>query len=395
MNCDRFSQYIDDLVDGELSQSIKAECEQHIESCPSCKAIYDNYVFMITGLNDLGNFENSDIEFPSNLHESIMSSVLNSVTEVATESNIINISESDLKSENIVNNNETSSDNIIDITKFNQTNTQTNKTKTQPSFYKKYGNSLVAGIVSIFVATGAYQTYQHLSSPAVVQTPMITIDAGGSKNETATNEASNETSRTEETQSTTYEIADGSEEIQANVLSENLDTSNTTPTTGYGSTANGSTAKGITQESITKDNTNVKVGESSSTQGNVNGSTSNTTNKATTPEVSASPTSLQQPQTTRAKSTSTTPEFKISVNSKDLDAYLDYLSSSPDFSINGVTKVGDTIQVTGSSKDFEKFVNFAKDYSDIENPNINVEYSDDTLAKIKETGQFKFTLQQH
>ncbi len=360
MNCDRFSQYIDDLVDGELDPIIKADCEEHIQTCASCKEIYNNYMFMITSLNDFGNLENSDISFPSNLHESIMSAVKNSVSEV-TESTTINIVQNNLDSENIVTLKETSSDNIIDITQEIQ-----NKNTDNRSFYKKYGNSLVAGLVSVFVATGAYQTYQHLNSPSVTQTPMITIDAGSDTGTTPYGESSNEsTDSIISDQETTKVVTDEIPEIQAEILTEE-------------STKVQSSENLTTDPSTSVSNENVVPATQQPQQNN--------------PQL-AQPSMAAVPQT-RAVTTSSAPEFKISVNSSDLDSYLEYLSTSPNLSINGVTKTENGIHVSGSSDDFEKFVSFAKDYSEIENPNVTVEYSDETLAKIQETNQLQFTLQQ-
>ncbi len=390
MNCDKFSQYIDDLVDGELDQAIKAECEEHINSCASCKVIYDNYMFMITSLNDLGDLETSNITFPSDLHSNIMSSVLNSIEADASNSNIINMFEGGLNSENIVTINETSSDNVIDIAKIQENTTKENNAKENNakedkiSFYKKYGNTLVAGFVSVFVATGAYQTYQYLRTPAVAQTPMITIDAGNGDNTTSQELSNNE--------------ALSNPEIQANTFSENnepiadINTADTSTDNSQTAVGGGTNSVSSTDPSQSVSNTNDSVVTSDKPQTTDGVSASPSNNTATTTGAQPQAAMVASP---KAKSATTTPEFKISVNCPDLDAYLEYLSSSPDVSINGVTKTADGIQVSGSSKDFDKFVSYAKNYSDIENTNIQVEYSDETLAKIKETGQFKFTLQQY
>ncbi len=398
MNCDRFSQYIDDLVDGELNQTIKAECEEHMQSCPSCKQMYDDYVFMLTSLKDFGNLEKSDITFPSNLHDSIMSAVLNSVnddTDVSTEKSKsesttqINVennvnSGTILNIENIVANNETSSDNIIDITKATNVSNDKKDTKdakdaNERSFYQKYGSTLVAGVVSVFVATGAYQTYQHLLSPTVAQTPMLTIEAENSE---------------------TAEISEYSSETPA----ENVDVLNATDVELNGF------SEEITDQANRKGTEsieNVEVSDNQNTSSDSSKSVSND-NSVTAEANSASPST--QPTTygtqpaqpsmaasprAQAAPVSTLPEIKISVNCDDLEAYVNYLSSSPDFTLEQSTSSNGAIQVTGSTTDFDKFIKFAKDYSEIENPNIEVEYSDEALAKINETQKFSFTVQQH
>ncbi len=398
MNCDRFSQYIDDLVDGELDTTIKTECEEHIQSCTSCKQLYDNYMFMINSLNDFGDLDKSDIIFPSDLHSNIMSGV----NKAIAESNIINILQSDTNSENIVNTKETSSDNIIDITKEINKDNKEIKTNNKRSFYKKYGNSLVAGFVSVFVATGAYQTYQYLNSPTVMQTPMLTIEAETSSEAPAlfVEDAVLDTT-------TDSVAANSTPESQDSVL-ENIDP-NITVSSEQSTTTN--TDKKITEEKASTNNygTNSVVPPDYTTAPNQDSVvTSNQKQsddgKLSTPVEQKTTTtqSVQEPQPAVAPTPSpksaklmSSPQLKISVNSSDLEAYLDYLSTSPDFNITGFTKTVDGIQVNGSTQDFEKFVSFAKQYSDIENPNINIEYSEETLAKIKETGHFDFTIQQN
>ncbi len=384
MNCDKFSQYIDDLVDGELDQRLKAECEEHIQSCPSCKQIYDNYMFMITSLNEFGDLENSDIQFPEDLHSNIMASV----NKAATESNIINILQSNINSENIVDINETSSDNVIDITKeitkeINKDSKETTGSKV--SFYKRYGNSLVAGFVTVFVAAGSYQTYQYLRSPSVLQTPMLTIDAGSTEAEYTSQDLNN------------IENSAEAPELKANVLSESIDP-NTTVSSKPNFEEKSQTTYGTGSNSVAPDYATTVPNETPvitsnqvpSTDGKLSTSSDQSGIASTVPQ--AAPVAAPSP---RSSKLSDTPEFKISINSDDLGAYVEYLCSSPDFLVYNSSPTNGTIKVSGSSKNFEKFIEFAKQYSDIENPNINIEYSEETLAKIKETGQFNFTIQQN
>ncbi len=78
---DNISLYIDDMLDHEE----KEELEAHLATCETCSQVYNNLKVIKDGMN---NFE--DIEIPENLHESIMSKVLED-KEVTTKSNIVKV----------------------------------------------------------------------------------------------------------------------------------------------------------------------------------------------------------------------------------------------------------------------------------------------------------------
>lgn len=128
MNCEQFKKNIDAFIDCELSEEQHKQFQEHSEQCPSCAALYNSYNEMIFGLNDLGKIEFSVSE---ELHNKIMTGVNNAEKSSQTKRN-----------------------------SFSTNN-------------KKY--TLVAGILSLFVATGSYQTYKLVENNNIIEEPIIAI----------------------------------------------------------------------------------------------------------------------------------------------------------------------------------------------------------------------------
>ena len=67
-DCEKIQELISAMLDGEVSESEKAEIEKHVEGCPECRAMLDAF----TAVSDsLGELE----EMPEGLHENIVRSV--------------------------------------------------------------------------------------------------------------------------------------------------------------------------------------------------------------------------------------------------------------------------------------------------------------------------------
>ena len=69
MNCEKYQELISCLLDGEISPEEKIELENHIASCPQCRAMYEDFVALS------GMMGESMADVPDSLHEKIMSGV--------------------------------------------------------------------------------------------------------------------------------------------------------------------------------------------------------------------------------------------------------------------------------------------------------------------------------
>ncbi len=69
MNCQKYQELISCLIDGELSDAEKARLENHIASCPECRAMYEDFAALSCMMD--GGME----EVPDSLHDKIMSGV--------------------------------------------------------------------------------------------------------------------------------------------------------------------------------------------------------------------------------------------------------------------------------------------------------------------------------
>lgn len=79
-------KYLDDLsmyIDGMLEDSANDVLEEHLKTCSSCKQVYKNLIAVKEALNHLDD----DIEYPEELHSSIMSNVNESISADLSDSN--------------------------------------------------------------------------------------------------------------------------------------------------------------------------------------------------------------------------------------------------------------------------------------------------------------------
>jgi anti-sigma factor RsiW len=67
INCEKFSLYISEYLDGELSQEICKEIIEHIEICPECKKMHYVYSRIITFCHHC-----CEIPVPKNVHEELL-----------------------------------------------------------------------------------------------------------------------------------------------------------------------------------------------------------------------------------------------------------------------------------------------------------------------------------
>jgi len=63
INCEKFSLYISEYLDGELSHEICEEIIEHIEVCPKCKKMHYAYSRIITFCHHC-----CEIPVPENVH---------------------------------------------------------------------------------------------------------------------------------------------------------------------------------------------------------------------------------------------------------------------------------------------------------------------------------------
>lgn len=66
--CGKIQELLSAMLDGEVSESEKAEIEKHVEGCPECRAMYNAFTAVSDSLNE-------PEEIPEGLHENIMRSV--------------------------------------------------------------------------------------------------------------------------------------------------------------------------------------------------------------------------------------------------------------------------------------------------------------------------------
>lgn len=69
MNCQQYQELISCLIDGELSAEEKALIESHIDSCPECRAMYEDFLALS------GMMEDSLADAPDSRHNKIMAGV--------------------------------------------------------------------------------------------------------------------------------------------------------------------------------------------------------------------------------------------------------------------------------------------------------------------------------
>lgn len=70
MKCTDFEQLVHEYVDGELTDSV-ALIEEHIESCATCKALYEETLELKMLLNDLDDIDLPD-DFEATLHDKLI-----------------------------------------------------------------------------------------------------------------------------------------------------------------------------------------------------------------------------------------------------------------------------------------------------------------------------------
>lgn len=66
--CGKIQELLSAMLDGEVSESEKAEIEKHVEGCPECRAMYNAFTAVSDSLNE-------PEEIPEGLHENIVRSV--------------------------------------------------------------------------------------------------------------------------------------------------------------------------------------------------------------------------------------------------------------------------------------------------------------------------------
>lgn len=64
-DCGKIQELISAMLDGEVSESEKAEIEKHVEGCPECRAMLDAFTAVSDSLNE-------PEEMPEGLHENII-----------------------------------------------------------------------------------------------------------------------------------------------------------------------------------------------------------------------------------------------------------------------------------------------------------------------------------
>lgn len=352
MNCEIFMHSIDAYIDSELDLETRIEFENHMHECNSCKIFYESYSEMMSGLHSISKTE---VIFPNDLHSNIMNNVNSFLKE--NDSNIIDLNEAINKNNNDKNNND--------------------KRKKQKSSFSlgNHKSTLVAGFLSILVATGAYQTIKVLKSPIVESTPMISVPNTKEINEDLPNT-----------------------EIASQDSTENLGDSENTEVAAFSETNN----EEITNNKIDESTT---VGDSANT---VDEATPTEQSKTPEPDTSVSsvttanePIENQDAPISRAMtpepytSVSNTGNYNITI-SLDTDAiledYLDYVINCPDINVNAIDKSGENYIVTASTTNIDNFISYANSFSKNNNNFINISYLDEDLDKINTLSEFQFVL---
>ncbi len=356
MNCDKFMQCIDAYFDGELDSQTAKEFEEHNLSCEDCSLVYESYDNMLKSLKDL---EQEEIPLPKGLHENIMKSV-NAVAKANVAPDIIDITQ------HIETNEENNRPEIKVVKDFTIT--------TESYFTKRRVNTLVAGFLTLFIGTGTYTTYDRLQNPVTTEEPLININY--SAIEEATTEET-ETAPAEEVELFSADSTEAKTESQDNVdvANDSVAISTGTTTAETDELAQNST---VSTESVTE-----SVSEPIAT--------------TQSPKVQAAPQSAPAVQS-RMLNSSQNNELVISVNNSDsklIQDYLEYLSNSPDIEISDIQDLGGEYHLTATSNNIDNFIFYAQNFSEFEKDTLNLSYSDETLAKIKELQEFQIKLVQN
>lgn len=354
MNCDLFMQNIDAYFDDELPESQRLAFEEHKDNCVECNLLFESYKEMLTSLNAM---DEMDIPFPDNLHENIMKSVY----EVA---------EQDAKSESDVSN-------VIDITNYINKNTENTVPSKKNFFTSHKTNTLVAGLLTVFVATGAYKTYDTYNNNSVLDDGMLSVELPDD-NSVADSKAQD------------AQVIEDTQDIQD--IQDNDQNTTVEPAPNENNVGDSTNLATTTQEN-TKAN---EVTEATSTNDNA-------TDSSLATEVSTFSVNSDEPVTNdiipeenvvksspKAKVVPLSTEADIAVtlsNNTDYEQFMNYLRNAPALNIhvedNSQSKV--TI-ITVSSDNIEKLVDYIDNYPDGE---VVVEYLNESLKNLNTNTNFK------
>ncbi len=301
MNCDYIKNNLDAFVDNELGDEQHEEFQNHLEQCPSCSALFNSYTDMIFGLNELGKIE---FHVSDELHNKIMEGVKNADASYKPK----------------------------------KTSFSTNS--------QKY--TLVAGLLTLFVATGSYQTYQYLQNDMLLDQPVII--------NTIPNENIDPSTEIEQ-------IAPEVEVAEDNVSNDSTmqDLPLTDATLQSNSTLSPDTP--VSSEPISQPQEKIQPITEEAQQP--------VQSPAQSPKVAAAP-ATQQASPLMAKA-SISPDVEIMLsNPEDIDDYLKYIESYGDLNISNIEKNGGEYLIHANTQDLNKFTNFVNNYNETTDNDVSI-----------------------